>query len=173
MTEKDLPEQAQHPEKDPEDWTTGGEPMTGPQASYLTTLLRRQDDRNRISIPSSPRPRLRSSLTNFRRRPGGELRPPGNAAPGLWTGTQRSQFQRVSVCRERPPGYSSTTKRASEHEQRRSTSTEVLRRCCGMRAMGMVGGTQDASLPKRCSPMFRSEVLAKMDEMTMPSSYRT
>ena len=25
-------------EKDPEDWTTGEEPMTGPQASYLETL---------------------------------------------------------------------------------------------------------------------------------------
>jgi len=39
MTEHDLPELAQHPEKDPEEWTTGGEPMTGPQASYLATLL--------------------------------------------------------------------------------------------------------------------------------------
>lgn len=35
----DLPEQAQNPVKDPEEWTTGGEPMTGPQASYLSTLL--------------------------------------------------------------------------------------------------------------------------------------
>jgi hypothetical protein len=25
-------------EKDPRDWTTGGEPMTGAQASYLKTL---------------------------------------------------------------------------------------------------------------------------------------
>ena len=30
---------AQHPEKDPDEWTTGDEPMTGPQASYLATLL--------------------------------------------------------------------------------------------------------------------------------------
>jgi hypothetical protein len=29
---------AAHPEKDPEDWVTGDEPMTGPQASYLKTL---------------------------------------------------------------------------------------------------------------------------------------
>jgi len=28
------------PEKDPEDWVTGDEPMTGPQASYLETLAR-------------------------------------------------------------------------------------------------------------------------------------
>jgi hypothetical protein len=26
------------PEKDPQDWTTGDEPMTGPQESYLSTL---------------------------------------------------------------------------------------------------------------------------------------
>ncbi|WP_433169278.1 DUF3072 domain-containing protein [Kribbella sp. CA-247076] len=26
------------PEKDPEQWTTGDEPMTGPQQSYLSTL---------------------------------------------------------------------------------------------------------------------------------------
>jgi len=28
------------PEKDPDEWTTGDEPMTGPQASYLETLTR-------------------------------------------------------------------------------------------------------------------------------------
>ncbi len=39
MTANDLPEQSQNPVKDPEDWTTGGEPMTGPQASYLQTLM--------------------------------------------------------------------------------------------------------------------------------------
>ncbi|MDP8958566.1 MAG: DUF3072 domain-containing protein [Actinomycetota bacterium] len=27
-----------NPEKQPEDWVTGEEPMTGPQASYLKTL---------------------------------------------------------------------------------------------------------------------------------------
>lgn len=27
-------------EKNPEDWTTGDEPMTGPQESYLRTLAR-------------------------------------------------------------------------------------------------------------------------------------
>ena len=29
-----------NPEKDPDDWVTGDEPMTGPQASYLETLAR-------------------------------------------------------------------------------------------------------------------------------------
>jgi Protein of unknown function (DUF3072) len=28
------------PQKDPADWTTGDEPMTGPQRSYLETLAR-------------------------------------------------------------------------------------------------------------------------------------
>jgi hypothetical protein len=28
------------PRKDPDDWTTGDEPMTGPQRSYLQTLSR-------------------------------------------------------------------------------------------------------------------------------------
>lgn len=28
------------PEKDPDDWVTGEEPMTAPQASYLETLCR-------------------------------------------------------------------------------------------------------------------------------------
>ena len=28
------------PRKDPEDWVTGDEPMTGPQESYLRTLAR-------------------------------------------------------------------------------------------------------------------------------------
>jgi Protein of unknown function (DUF3072) len=29
-----------NPAKDPDDWTTGNEPMTGPQKSYLQTLTR-------------------------------------------------------------------------------------------------------------------------------------
>jgi hypothetical protein len=39
MTERDLSPQSQNPVKDPEDWTTGDEPMTGPQVSYLKTLM--------------------------------------------------------------------------------------------------------------------------------------
>lgn len=34
--EKNQP--APNPEKDPEDWSTGDESMTGPQMSYLKTL---------------------------------------------------------------------------------------------------------------------------------------
>ncbi len=31
-------------EKDPRDWVTGDEPMTGPQRSYLETLAREADE---------------------------------------------------------------------------------------------------------------------------------
>lgn len=36
MSDEEGP--ARRPEKDPDDWTTGDEPMTGPQESYLHTL---------------------------------------------------------------------------------------------------------------------------------------
>jgi len=35
-----TPPPLQNPEKPPEDWATGKEPMTGPQRSYLQTLCR-------------------------------------------------------------------------------------------------------------------------------------
>jgi hypothetical protein len=42
MTDQPIANPKDHPtgnaEKDPSDWTTGGEPMTGAQASYLKTL---------------------------------------------------------------------------------------------------------------------------------------
>jgi hypothetical protein len=40
MTDANEQPAMQNPEKDPEDWTTGDEPMTGPQRSYLQTLCR-------------------------------------------------------------------------------------------------------------------------------------
>jgi DUF3072 family protein len=49
MTEnrKDVaPKPAPHenPEKDPQEWTTGAEPMTGPQRSYLKTLCQEANE---------------------------------------------------------------------------------------------------------------------------------
>ena len=38
MSEEMTPQE--NPAKDPEDWVTGDEPMTGPQKSYLQTLAR-------------------------------------------------------------------------------------------------------------------------------------
>jgi hypothetical protein len=33
-----------NPVKDPDDWTTGDEPMTGPQQSYLSTLAQEANE---------------------------------------------------------------------------------------------------------------------------------
>ncbi len=38
------PDPPSNTEKDPDDWTTGGEPMTGAQASYLKTLSEEAKD---------------------------------------------------------------------------------------------------------------------------------
>ncbi len=38
MSENLTPQE--NPAKDPKDWVTGDEPMTGPQKSYLQTLAR-------------------------------------------------------------------------------------------------------------------------------------
>jgi Protein of unknown function (DUF3072) len=40
VEEEKIPPAMENPKKDPEDWTTGDEPMTGPQRSYLQTLCR-------------------------------------------------------------------------------------------------------------------------------------
>ncbi len=37
-------EQQRNPEKDPDEWVSGDEPMTGPQESYLHTLAREAGD---------------------------------------------------------------------------------------------------------------------------------
>ena len=38
--QKNAPDPAENAAKDPDDWVTGDEEMTGPQASYLKTLAR-------------------------------------------------------------------------------------------------------------------------------------
>ena len=46
------------PEKDPEEWTTGDEPMTAPQESYLETLAREageEPDRDLTKAEASQR----------------------------------------------------------------------------------------------------------------------
>ncbi len=40
MAEVTKPSVDQNPAKDPDEWVTGDEPMTGPQRSYLGTLAR-------------------------------------------------------------------------------------------------------------------------------------
>jgi hypothetical protein len=41
------------PDKDPDDWTTGDEPMTGPQASYLHTLAQEASGEGGVDIPDA------------------------------------------------------------------------------------------------------------------------
>ncbi len=44
MSNNDIRQAPQeNPEKDPADWVTGDEPMTGPQRSYLNTLAQEAD----------------------------------------------------------------------------------------------------------------------------------
>ena len=38
MSEQQSQAPQENPQKDPSDWVTGDEPMTGPQRSYLNTL---------------------------------------------------------------------------------------------------------------------------------------
>jgi hypothetical protein len=40
MATNDDRTERRDPSKDPDDWVTGDEPMTGPQESYLSTLAR-------------------------------------------------------------------------------------------------------------------------------------
>ena len=40
-----------NPEKDPDDWTAGDEPMTGPQESYLRTLCQEAGEEFDESAP--------------------------------------------------------------------------------------------------------------------------
>jgi hypothetical protein len=44
MTDKNRANERPGLEKDPEEWVTGDEPMTGAQASYLETLARQADE---------------------------------------------------------------------------------------------------------------------------------
>jgi len=45
MTDRSRPDDRPGPEKEPEDWVTGDEPMTGAQASYLETLARQAGEK--------------------------------------------------------------------------------------------------------------------------------
>ena len=49
-------------EKEPDDWVSGNDPMTGAQASYLKPFRKRSASRT-LSTPTSPRPRRRKGST--------------------------------------------------------------------------------------------------------------
>src|SRR3954462_6140084 len=69
----DVPDPSDRPglEKDPEDWVTGSEPMTGAQASYLGTLARRTGEDVPDDLTKSWRPSARAGRVTP-----GELRRP-------------------------------------------------------------------------------------------------
>lgn len=52
------------PEKDPEDWVTGDEPMTGPQRSYLQTLAQEADQEVPDKLTKAEASELIDSLQN-------------------------------------------------------------------------------------------------------------
>jgi hypothetical protein len=53
--------------KDPDEWTTGDEAMTGAQKSYLKTL---SDEAGEEFDENLTKPRRRSALMNCNRKPG-------------------------------------------------------------------------------------------------------
>ena len=59
------------PEKDPDDWVTGQEPMTGPQASYLETLCREAGEQFDPSLTKAQASELIDRLQGQTGRGGG------------------------------------------------------------------------------------------------------
>lgn len=59
------------PEKDPDDWVTGQEPMTGPQASYLETLCRQAGEEFDPSLTKAQASELIDRLQGQTGRGGG------------------------------------------------------------------------------------------------------
>jgi Protein of unknown function (DUF3072) len=61
-----------NPEKDPDDWTTGDEPMTGPQRSYLHTLAQQAgEEPPRDDISKAEASKLIDTLQERTGRSGG------------------------------------------------------------------------------------------------------
>ncbi|MBY0294691.1 MAG: DUF3072 domain-containing protein [Methylobacterium sp.] len=55
--------------KDPKDWTTGGEPMTGAQASYLKTLSEEAGDKEAFD-PDLDKAEASERIDNLRKATG-------------------------------------------------------------------------------------------------------
>jgi hypothetical protein len=71
----EVPPAALNPEKDPDQWTTGGEAMTGPQRSYLQTLCREAGEEFDASLTKAE---ASKKIDELRRKTGrGESAPPG------------------------------------------------------------------------------------------------
>jgi Protein of unknown function (DUF3072) len=68
--------------KDPEDWTTGDEPMTGAQRSYLKTLC---DEANEPMDDTLTKAQASERITELRQRTG------RGSAPGARTGRRSAR----------------------------------------------------------------------------------
>jgi uncharacterized damage-inducible protein DinB len=81
MSEDQQPQQPanQNPEKDPDDWVTGEEPMTGPQASYLRTLCQQAGEEFDETLTKAQASRRIDELQQRTGRGGGESPPPAAA----------------------------------------------------------------------------------------------
>jgi hypothetical protein len=92
---KTDPEPGSNTVKDPKDWTTGDEPMTGAQASYLKTLSEESGEAFEEASPR-PRPRSRSTscATRLARATTARGRSPAQAAgwPSMAGGSVRSRL---------------------------------------------------------------------------------
>ena len=80
----DVPPAALNPEKDPDEWITKDEPMTGPQRSYLQTLCREAGERIRSVLDQS-----------------GSFEEDRGAAAENWPGQKRHQRQLTTADSER------------------------------------------------------------------------
>ncbi len=71
---ENVPPAALNPEKNPDDWTTGDEAMTGPQRSYLQTLCREAGEEFNESLTKAE---ASKKIDELRQKTGrGESSPP-------------------------------------------------------------------------------------------------
>lgn len=71
-----LQQESQNPVRDPEEWTTGGEPMTGPQASYRKTLLQQAGRGEDELDPSLTKAKASEMIDELQRQTGRGTRDP-------------------------------------------------------------------------------------------------
>jgi hypothetical protein len=65
--DENIPPAALNPEKDPDEWTTGDEVMTGPQRSYLQTLCREAGEE---FVPSLTKAEASKKIDELRHKTG-------------------------------------------------------------------------------------------------------
>jgi hypothetical protein len=79
MTDERRPDERPGLEKDPQDWVTGDEPMTGAQASYLETLARQAGED--VTGNELTKAEASSKIDELRRKIGLDSRSGGEPGP--------------------------------------------------------------------------------------------